>query len=528
MNRRLLLVFALVLAAGIVRLSFTGLARLRSVGGPLGQNSSATVETGPPAPTSPPKSPPPGRPFADTPITFSTAIPMAEELRAAVKGKNVVICVLDAARADHFSAYGYPRETTPNFDRLAKESLVFEQHFAEIGQTSPSTASLLTSEYPDTHGLLSNLRDDTLYVALDPKAFTLEKGLQRAGFTTFFMSSNPAASPSLGVGGDFMQLDYRARGGGGVEASAVDYLLGLVAALPARVKGQRSPFFAYLHVLPPHMPYAAPEKIKAQFTGKQPPNYWRCDSGFVHAENSIPRMAAPASWVDWIDDYDANLRWADSFVGKLVETLKQADLLEQTLLIVTADHGEAFGEHGYIFHVDCPYDEVLHIPLLLRFPGPSKPVGRVHALTQTIDVTPTILDLQQLPVPHPEVQGKSLLPLLTGTADRVNEFVFSRGGYRSAFFIARDARSTLVLHKDGKQRALYDMDADPWQTRDVVSAHPDRAAALTKAFGQFAKTQKYPPLNFLDPGYQPPTRDLPTAKMSEETKRRLKSLGYLK
>ncbi len=526
MNRRLLLVFALVVAAGIVRLSVTGLARLHAVGGPLGADSSSEVKAGPPAPTSPPKSPPPGRPFAATPLTLSTATPTAEALCAAVKGKNVVICVLDAGRADHFSAYGYPRETTPNFDRLAKESLVFEQHFSEIGQTSPSTASLLTSEYPDTHGLLANSRDDTIYVALDPKAFTLEKGLQRAGFTTFFMSSNPAASPSLGVGGDFMQLDYRAGGGHAVENSAVDYLLGLLAKLPARVKTQRSPFFAYLHVLPPHMPYAAPEKIKAQFKGGQPPNYWRSDSGFGHAEDAIPRMAA--SWVDWIDDYDANLRWADSFVGKLVETLKRAGLLEQTLLIVTADHGEAFGEHGYNFHIDCPYDEVLHIPLLLRFPGPHKPVGRVHALTQTIDVTPTILDLQQLPFPRPEVQGRSLLPLLTGAADRVNEFVFSRGGYQSTFFIARDARSTLLLHKDGKQRALYDMDADPWQTHNVISDHPDRAAELAKAFGQFAQTQKDPPLNFLDPSYQPPTRDLPTAKMSEETKRRLKSLGYLK
>jgi arylsulfatase A-like enzyme len=528
MNRRLLLVFALVLAAGIVRLSFLGLARLRPEAGSPGGGGPAAGEVGPPAPTSPPKTPPPGRPFAARPLTLTTATPTAAALRAAVKGKNVVICVLDAARADHFGAYGYPRETTPNFDRLAKESLVFEQHFTEIGQTAPSMASLLTGEYPDTHGLLANSENDTIYLALDPKTFSLEKGLQRAGYTTFFLSSNPAASPSLGVGEDFMERYYRASMPFARESSPVDYLLGLSKKLPAGGKEPGTPFFAYLHLLPPHMPYAAPEEFKAQFKGAQPPDYWESGRGFAQAGDSIPRMAAPASWVDWINDYDASLRWADSFVGKLVERLKQQGLLEQTLLIVTADHGEAFGEHGYTFHIDCPYDEVLHIPLLVRFPGPNRPVGRVHALTQTIDVTPTILEMESLPIPRGEVQGKSLVPLLTGAADRANEFVFSRGGAQSAFFIVRDAHFTLLLYKDAKQRALYDMDTDPWQTRKVISQQADRAAALTRAFGQFAKTQKYPPLNFLDAGYHPPTRNLPTGKMSEETKRRLKSLGYLR
>jgi arylsulfatase A-like enzyme len=519
MKRRLLLVCALLLAAALVRMAVTGLPeRPRVAGGPA-------AESGPPAPRTPPKDPPPGRPFSSQPLSLTSETPSAGALRAAVRGKNVVICVLDAARADYFGAYGYPRETTPNFDRLAEESLVFEQHFAQIGQTAPSTASLLTSQYPDTHGLLANSRDEASYTALDPKGFTLEKGLQRAGFTTFLMSSNPAASPSLGVGGDFMQLDYRASGMGRGEATSVDYLLDLVKKLPARVKA-RSPFFAYLHVLPPHMPYQAPKEIKARFAGKLPSRYWQSDPGFVKVTNSVPRATAPPSWAEWINAYEANLCWADGFVGKLVETLRQAGLLEQTLLIVTADHGEAFGEHGYTFHVDCPYDEALHVPLLIRFPGPHKPVGRVRALTQTVDVAPTILELQRLPLPA-EAQGKSLLPLLTGERERVNEFVFSRGGLRSAFCIVRDAHSTLLLYQDGKSRALYDMNRDPWQTRDVLAKQPERARALAKAFAEFARRQKYPPLEFADPDYRPRARELPAAQMSEETKRRLKSLGYL-
>lgn len=528
MNRRLLALLALVLVAAAARLAATGWSRWSARQSAPVEARPSAVDSGPPAPTSPPKAPPPGRPFTERGASLSTPRPTAEALRAAVKGKNVVICVLDAARADHFGAYGYPRKTTPNFDRLAQESVVFEQHFAPIGQTAPSTASLLTSQYPDTHGVLANAKDDTIYLALDPKAFTLEKGLQRAGFTTFFLSSNPAASPSLGVGGDFMEYDYRADGRRSQAESAVEYLSELAAKLPGRAKSKGTPFLAYFHLLPPHTPYAAPEEIKQEFAGERPPHYWQRPHGFTDVKTLSQRSAAPASWVDWGNAYDANLRWADQFVGKLVEALKEGGIWEETLLVVTADHGEALGEHGLCFHVDCPYDEVLHIPLLMRFPGPNKLAGRVHALTQTIDVTPTILDLQQLPFPREEVQGKSLLPLLTGERDRVNEFVFSRGGFQSTFFIVRAARATLLLHKDGKQRALYDMDADPWQTRNVISEQPDRAAALTEAFRKHALAQKYPPLNFLDPDYRPKKRALPTAKMSEETKRRLKSLGYLK
>jgi len=228
-----------------------------------------------------------------------------------------------------------------------------------------------------------------------------------------------------------------------------------------------------------------------------------------------------------VNIYDANLRWADWAVGELEALLKQAGLFDNTLLIVTADHGEALREHKYEWHASCPYDEAIRIPLLIRFPGGAGPVGRVGALTQTIDLLPTILDLYQIPYPHDQVQGKSLLPLLTGQVDKVNYYIFCRTSGDWPCYVVRDHHSALLLYRGGKLRALYDLDADPRQTRNIIAEQPARAAALVQAFQAFAESQTYPPLDFVDPEAKPPPRTGPTIKVEEETRRELRALGYL-
>lgn len=440
-----------------------------------------------------------------------------------------MICVLDAARVDHFGAYGYPRPTTPNFDRLAKESILFDQHFTQAPQTQPSTTSLFTSQYPDTHGLLENSPGETGVWGMDPSAFTLEKALQKAGFHTSLYSSNPLASPAMGIGSDFMHTEYRDRGSFKEPWDPVVFLARDLArqAAPSPKGPGRS--FCYLHVLPPHMPYQAPKAIADLFAGTRPPTYWQAEFEFPDIVAQRTHMKEPDSWVSWGNVYDANLRWADASLGALVETLRRWGLLEKTLLIVTADHGEAMREHGYGYHGGVPYDEALHIPLLIRFPGAHRPVGRVMALTQTIDLMPTLLDLYNLPASG-QVQGRSLVPLLTGEVSKAHDYVFSRTSVReTSCYVIRDAHFALLLYRGGQPRALYDMDRDPWQTRNVIHEQPARADALARVFELFAKAQRYRPLDFLDPMYRPPrAADLPRVKLSEETQRQLRSLGYVK
>jgi len=456
-------------------------------------------------------------------------------------GKNIIICVLDAARPDHMGCYGYPRPTTPNIDRLAKDSLVFEQHYCPYPITEQSTRALFESRY---------------VVPRRTQSDSLVESLQRLGFNTIFLAANPRITGIIGalgkgfdnIGADSQPsaADRHRQMANIVRADNTDkskedffyrpqYLLAQVndwlATKPKR------PFFTYIHFIPPHVPYDAPKDLKALFLGKQPPAYWKSASAMPTEKSDKPLDKQPSAMAGSVNEtlnlYDANMRWADGAVGALEQALRKAGLFDNTLLIIMADHGEALGEHGYNWHPDCPYDEALHIPMIMRFPGKGAPKGRVKALTHTIDLLPTLFDLHNKPWPA-AAQGRSLLPLLAGATARTHDYCFSAAGSVSLCrtFIVRDLQTTLLLNEDGKTRALYDMVKDPHQSKNVIKSEPARAARLVEAFRRFAEAQPYPPLNFIDPkarrkavksSAEPQTKNMP-----EKLRKQLGTLGYLK
>ena len=265
-----------------------------------------------------------------------------------------------------------------------------------------------------------------------------------------------------------------------------------------------------------------------RYKGKKPPNYWAGEAAFTRVYLRTWGCVAPAVGEEWVNIYDANYRWGDNAVGELVEMLREAEVLENTLLIVTSDHGEALGEHRYEFHMTCPYDEALHIPLLIRFPGGKGPVGRVGALTETVDLLPTLMDLFDIPYPKSQVQGKSLLPLVTGEAEELRRYVFSRTAGYYPCYVVRSQDWSLLLYQGGELRALYDLRDDPRQRYNVISERPEVAEGMVRVFESFAKAQLSPPLDFVDASYKPPPpAERPRTKLSEETLRELKALGYL-
>ncbi|MFB3880784.1 MAG: sulfatase [Armatimonadota bacterium] len=470
--------------------------------------------------------PPAGRPTKTTgsaPVSLSGPAPTAASLRASAESANVVIVVLDAARADHFGCYGYPRDTTPNVDRIAEQSLLFEQHFSQFPHTRPSTTSLFTGQYPDTHGV-QGLSGSI------PKGFTLAGALGSAGYETAFISGSGVASPAMGLGDDFGFVSARTSGAGrGVRSAAPrrdpEQVLDDLSSWLDRRRQER--FLAYLHFLPPHGPRNPPAEMVQLFAGKKPPYLWR--GRFVYREiKPVFKEKLERRPRDEANLYDADLRYADWAVGEVVKLLEKRSLLENTLLIITSDHGEAFGEHGYLGHRDGLYDEHVHIPLVMRFPGARKPVGRVRALTETVDLLPTVLDLLALPIPK-SVQGRSLVPLITGETPAVHDFVFARAEGAPESYLVRDQRWAMILFKGGRLRALYNLRDDPWQTRNVVAQQSAQAARMAAAFTSFARRQQYPPLDFVDPDWKPERRP-PAArlKLSNDQKRELKALGYLK
>jgi len=453
--------------------------------------------------------------------------PGVSEVIAGARSANLVICVLDATRADRVGCYGYPRETTPNIDRLAEESVVFGKHFTPIPSTKPATASLFTGLYPDTHGLIGGgVGEESM--------FTLAKGLKAAGYRTAFFTSNVVASPEMGVGTDFEQVFGKPSGeeGGRANQSDRDFWRtpeGLTEAFGKWLAREgESPFFAYCHFLPPHTPYNAPEAHTRFLAEAGPAPVRRGRLEFPEAAPPYGNMQ-PYAPHEWANAYDANMRWADWGIGEVVRLLQERELLENTLLVVTSDHGEAFGEHGYVFHSHAVYDEFVHIPLVIRFPGRQRLVGRVAALTATVDLLPTVCDLYGIDYPRESVQGSSLLPLLDGSGSALRDYLFASSVGPWATYLVRDAQWSLMLFRGGTLQALYDLQSDPDQTANVIDEQRDIAASMTAALEEFAGMQGRSLAELLAPrGTEESTFDGPGTGLSDEARRELKALGYVR
>ncbi|HMB55417.1 MAG TPA: sulfatase, partial [Thermoanaerobaculia bacterium] len=296
---------------------------------------------------------------------------------------DVVLVVVDTLRADHVGWDGYRRDTTPNLDRLAAESVVYSQARAQAPCTSPSVNSLLTSRHPWTftgrpYGHLGIPRDV-------PTVATL---LRDAGYRTAAVSASPVvrARPNeinreggFGQGFDLFLDGCERRDAACVNRRAET----LLRLLP-------SPRFFYLHYFDPHDPYAAPEG--AGFAGSYGGGDEAVGEGDplpavrrLHETGDAGLSAAEVAHL--VDRYDDEIAWVDEQLGELIAGLD----LDRTLLIVTSDHGESFLEHGHLQHCRSLYDEEIRVPLLVRPPGGTA-ATRVDDPVALLDVAPTLLD----------------------------------------------------------------------------------------------------------------------------------------
>jgi arylsulfatase A-like enzyme len=431
--------------------------------------------------------------------------PTAERLRAGAAGANVIIIVLDAARADHFTSFGYARPTTPNLARFFDEAILLTEAYASGASTKPSITSLFTAQFPDTHGTIGTPQ------AMTQEASTLAECLHAAGYTTAAFSASPALSSAFGFGRGFdsFQEIFRETGmhpvGGSLGRNTE-------AEATAWVKAhRRDRFFAYLHFREPHAPYGAPSHFVWRVPIVRPPDF---------------PMA----------EYDRGLAYADHLTGRFLAELRAQGLLDRSIVIVMADHGEAFGEHGTIGHTGAAYREVTRVPVGVRLPRDCQVTPRhrpeVFCLT---DLMPTLLDLLQL-LPPKTMQGRSRLALLTGEKEPAPGVAISRafaeavdGGLARPDLVSyalRVPRYTLVLAARGAQVELYDRVTDPGERRDLAARRPELVAALRAQFAAWADTQRGRPIVL--PGGRIYSAPQEATRLDDETRRQLKSLGYLK
>ena len=435
-------------------------------------------------------------------------------LRSALGATNVLFVILDAGRADHFGAYGYARPTTPNMDRFAREGVVFERAFTPAVYTLGAMSSVWTSQYPDRH------HADVSFAARLPRdRLTLAELLGAQGIHTAGFVSNVIAGSFNGFDRGFSEFHEVFRD---QSTSAAD---GLARTVPGWIAAQSSRrFFAYVHFREPHCPYNPPPPFDTRFGPEGPISRdmrMACGPGTWVTEVNQGRRPLSAPEKDHLVRlYDGNLAFADDVMGQIRAALEKANLLERTVVIISADHGEALFEHGWIGHNVQLYDESMHVPLIVRFPaGQGPPAGtRLGTLADLLDVAPTIADLFGVMGrggSDRQFQGRSLLPAVLGAKGETA--ILSRTVWDRPRYARRDAGYKFVYDTRTGDEELYDLTRDPAEKTNLVASDPLRAAWSRQALHHWIASA----------ARAATSGAVPAARLTPEECENLRSLGYV-
>lgn len=396
---------------------------------------------------------------------------------ATPKRPNVVIVLLDALRADHLDAYGYPRDTSPFVRALADDGILFEHAFSPANTTRMSVPSFLGSVPPAAHGI--RRRDDQA----SPALLLLPEVLRDAGYQTAAWMPNPS-------------LDQRYRFYYGFDAY-YDGAQILIAADDAsrppherwetaqriqtsalawlRRRDPARPVFLYLHYRDIHGPYAPPPPYDTRYT---PPAPAQPFPRGIFRQPGLGYLKLPNHRNDvgfYVAQYDGAIRYTSDQLTTFFATLRAEGLLDDTLVILMADHGEAFLEHGTLTHGDVLFDELVHVPLVIRTPDGVPRGRRVPDLVGLIDVAPTVLDYVGIRPPA-SFRGRSLRPLIEGTAQDDPNVVFLEAPDALAI---RTSRWKVIVDRTTGAARLFDLARDPGEQRPVAeAAWPAEARAL--------------------------------------------------
>jgi arylsulfatase A-like enzyme len=439
------------------------------------------------------------------------------DVAARAGGPNVVLVSIDTLRADRLGAYGHTLSTSPAVDRLAGEGVVFENAFSQSPKTTPSHMTMLTSLYPTAHGI-QLWETNTPGAVLNPAVTTLAEALKNAGWATGAFTGGGNVDRARGFQQGFDV--YR-------QSKQLD------RALRFMRRHRFRKFFLFFHTFAVHDPYLPPDGLIARFApGAKPAiletvRRLRADArGWEHAHERFwagidPRAPEDVETMSRL--YDAGIRHMDdTILTPLLAELAALGVADDTLLVFTSDHGEAFAEHGRFLHEDL-YVETLHVPLVLRFPGRLPGGVRVAAPVRLLDLMPTVLELVGVLGPA-AMQGTSLAPLVSPagpapTAARGPEDVVSEHNNASTGRILESLRRgpfTYIL--EGTTERLFDRDGDPGERADVAATAPDTVAAMRSRLGAWREATRSLASAF---------RPLSTATPDAETLRRLRALGYV-
>lgn len=394
---------------------------------------------------------------------------------------NLLILTVDSCQPDYWGAYGYNKNTTPFFDALAQEGVLFTKAIAPSSWTIPSLASMLTGVNPNVHGIeargqLMDSRIPTLFEMLEQQGYVIGDAsytLTEPSINSVFKKENVSDEVAISEG-----------------RSEESYLLSWMQEHKAQ------PFFAWVHFHTSHLPYRAAAPYNQLFRENIDPQIFQDQQiEFVRSHIIVRKGEVefdPQRHTEAVRVlYAQTLRQQDAKIGKVLQRLEELGLKENTLIVITADHGDELLEHGFVGHASTSwdasvYDDLINVPLLFYYPKTFPAGKRIEAQVRTIDILPTVLDALKIPLTA-KIQGQSLVPLIKGSGDFQEDTAFSETtpcGYscpkRLENYRHRSARTNewkLIANynpdANDTSYELYHLAQDPEETKNVLAEHPE-------------------------------------------------------
>ncbi len=396
----------------------------------------------------------------------------------------VLLIGIETLRADHVGCIGYARNTTPVFDAIAREGVVFSKVMATSSWTMPTVMSVLTSLYPEAHGTTNYDRK------LPEDVTTLAEVLRENDYKTVAFVSNLTLDGRHGFYQGFdlyddfsVWLGFGKLVGGPNADPNLDVHQILTnkpltrAALRWIEQNHQEPFFMFVFYFDPHYDYIPPPPFDTMFD----PNYDGLVDGRGIAEEPLRSNRPSQRDLDHIIAlYDGEIRDTDTYVSKLLNEFARFGILDRTLVVIFGDHGDEFYEHGGTGHAHTLYNELIHVPLILKWPSMIPKGKRIDALASQVDIMPTILDYLGIQQKQP-IQGTSLRDLIEGRVRQVHDFVFSGGrGHRCAVI---NNQNKLILNPGAGAREFYDLLNDPREQNNIHRAK--ESSALLASFEHY-------------------------------------------
>lgn len=458
--------------------------------------------------------------------TLALLLPLLAAQAAAAQGSaaagppHVLMIGIDTWRGDHLGSTGNDWIETPHLDALAADGVAFSRCFSTAPWTLPSFASIMTGLLPYRHGAVGGE-----YQRLGEDHVTLAEYLAAGGYATAGFVSINYLTPDFGMGQGF---NLPAPPGIDPALDRADRItwLGLETL---RTRDLRRPHFLFLHYFDVHAPYDPPPPYDRMYYRGNEYAPGETVLEMVRSDrNKAPnRHTAMYDWLGDVTDpefpirqYAAGVSYVDDHVGQLVAYLKRRGLYDRMLIVVVSDHGEHLGEHDLWFTHLEPYQECLHVPLLIKLPNNAFSGRVIDTPVSTLDVLPTLLDALSVPPPA-DVDGRSLLPLIAGrTQGHRTRLMAEQGAVPDSFVKTLiDWPWKLIVSQrpdEGRRVRLFNLNDDPGETRDLAAAHAAKAGRMERRLWRV-----FDPESPIVEGRRP----LP-ADVDEATRRKLEALGY--